>query len=116
LHGDLRHHDGVDLAAAPGTPIRVARAGSVVRASFEEGYGNVVVVDHGHGLETRYAHCEKLFVRTGEAVAEGAAIATVGATGAVTGPHLHFEVRRDGAPLDPRRSEFADLLAQHRSP
>ncbi len=110
IHGDLRHHDGVDIAAPEGTPIRAARAGRVVRAGFEEGYGNVVVLDHGGGLETRYAHCQRLGVRPGDRVDAGAPIATVGSTGRSTGPHLHFEVRHQGIPVDPAHSGFSDLF------
>ncbi len=101
FHGGERQHHGVDFGAAAGTPIRAAAAGVVRFAGTRGGYGNVVIVAHPDGSETRYAHCRDLAVRAGEAVAAGQSIATVGSTGRSTGPHLHFEVRRDGKPVDP---------------
>ena len=101
IFGDERHHDGIDIAAVEGTPIRAARQGVVREARWDAHYGNLVVVDHGRGLETRYAHCHTLDVHVGERVAAGQQIASVGSTGQSTGPHLHFEVRAKGEPIDP---------------
>lgn len=102
--GEHRHHDGVDLAAAEGTPIRAAEDGVVSFAGQQNGYGNVVIVDHpgpGGGFQTVYAHQSHLGVTQGEQVARGEVIGAVGSTGVSTGPHLHFEVRRGGRAVDP---------------
>ncbi|GBD29245.1 Murein hydrolase activator NlpD [bacterium HR32] len=98
-----RHHNGVDIAAPRGTPIYAARAGRVVRAGWYGGYGLVVVLDHGDGMETWYGHASRILVRVGQRVERGEAIARVGCTGACTGPHVHFEVRVRGQPVDPLR-------------
>jgi murein DD-endopeptidase MepM/ murein hydrolase activator NlpD len=94
-------HDGIDLAAPAGTPVRTAGEGSVLFAGPQLGYGLLVIVEHAHGLVTVYAHNRDLRVRTGQQVREGQVIATVGESGKTSGPHLHFEVRQDGAPVDP---------------
>ena len=94
-------HDGIDLAAPAGTPVRTAAEGSVLFAGPQQGYGLLVIVEHAHGLVTVYAHNRDLRVRTGQNVREGQVIATVGESGKTSGPHLHFEVRQDGAPVDP---------------
>lgn len=94
-------HEGLDFGAPTGTPIRAAAAGVVVFAGRDQGYGNLVDIDHGNGLVTRYAHASRLDVVAGEIVKQGQKIAEVGSTGRSTGPHLHFEVRVDGAPRDP---------------
>ncbi len=96
-----RHHLGIDLAAPEGRPIVAIEAGTVVSSGWEEGYGQSVVLDHGHGRETRYAHCSRLFVHAGEPVKMGEKIALIGTTGHSTGPHLHFEVIIDGERQDP---------------
>lgn len=101
IDGTVRTHQGVDVAAPVGTPIRVARAGTVRFAGSRGGYGTVAIIDHGGGLETRYAHCSALLVQEGERVRAGDVIARVGATGRATGPHLHLEARRHGVPVDP---------------
>jgi murein DD-endopeptidase MepM/ murein hydrolase activator NlpD len=101
IDGGERIHEGVDLAAPLGTPVRTSGAGVVLRAGAEPGYGNLVVVDHGGGLETRYAHLASMSVAVGDRVAAGGAIGAVGSTGRSTGPHLHFEIRRDGKSVDP---------------
>ena len=97
-----RHfHSGIDLAAKKGTPISCAGAGKVVFAGWKTGYGYVVMVDHGKGYETLYAHCSKLAVTTGQTVSAGKIVAYVGRTGVATGPHLHFEVRKNGVYRNP---------------
>lgn len=96
-----RLHAGIDFGAETGTPIVAAGAGIVAYSGVMRGYGNVVVVDHGGGLSTLYAHCSALLVAVGASVAQGAVIARVGATGLATGPHLHFELRRQGTPINP---------------
>ncbi len=101
VHGDRRLHAGVDIAAPYGSPIRAAASGIVVAAGRRGGYGLLVELDHGAGRRTRYAHASRLHVAVGDQVDRGQPIAAVGATGTVTGPHLHFELRQDGRPLDP---------------
>jgi murein DD-endopeptidase MepM/ murein hydrolase activator NlpD len=111
LDGQSRQHMGIDLAAPEGSPIHVPREGVVRFAGKAGGYGQLVIVDHGEGLETRYAHCGSLEVRAGEQVATGQRVASVGATGRATGPHLHFEVRQRGVPVDPQEHlDFAQGL------
>ena len=94
-------HPGLDIAAPRGTPVRAVRDGVVAWAGTVEGYGRVVYIDHGDGLETRYAHCQDLYARAGQRVRAGEPVATVGSSGRSTGPHLHFEARIDGEPADP---------------
>ena len=101
LTGALRQHHGQDLGAPEGTPVLAAAEGTVRFAGKRGGYGNVVILQHADGTETRYAHCRDLGVREGDVVGAGQEIASVGSTGRSTGPHLHFEVRRDGSPIDP---------------
>jgi murein DD-endopeptidase MepM/ murein hydrolase activator NlpD len=96
-----RMHTGVDIAAPEGTPIHAAGDGTVIVASYLNGYGYTVVIDHGRGLTTLYGHCSELLVHVGETVHQGQVIARVGATGLATGPHCHFEVRVDGKPVKP---------------
>jgi murein DD-endopeptidase MepM/ murein hydrolase activator NlpD len=96
-----RFHGGADIHADRGTPVHAAGDGTVIFASRQGGYGNVIYVDHGHGLITRYGHLSKILVKKGEVVAAASEIGRVGATGRATGPHLHFEVRIDGNPVDP---------------
>jgi len=96
-----RPHQGIDLAAPLGTPIFSAETGKVVYSSWKQGYGNFVVVDHGHGYETHYAHCSKMMVHVGQVVRKGQLIAKVGSTGNSTGPHLHFEVIANGIHRNP---------------
>lgn len=95
-------HAGLDFAAAAGEPILAAAGGRVDIAGFRPDFGWMVEIEHGNGLRTRYAHASKLLVRRGDLVTPGERIALVGSTGRSTGPHLHFEVLRDGAPVNPR--------------
>jgi murein DD-endopeptidase MepM/ murein hydrolase activator NlpD len=97
------NHTGLDIAAAGGTPIQAAKDGVVKFAGDRgDGYGNLVIVDHGDGTETYYAHASALHVQPGQEVKAGEVIASVGTTGNSTGNHLHFEIRQDGQPIDPR--------------
>jgi len=97
-----RHrHAGVDIRAAEGEPVRASRAGVVVFAGSRRGYGHTIILDHGDGHHTLYAHAERLFVEEGAEVRAGQEIATVGRTGNATGTHCHFEVLRHGTPVDP---------------
>ena len=94
-------HDGIDLAAPVGTPVKTAGPGRVVYAGEQKGYGLIAIIEHPNGLTTLYAHNHELRVKTGQQVRAGQQIASVGESGRTTGPHLHFEVRRDGVPVDP---------------
>jgi murein DD-endopeptidase MepM/ murein hydrolase activator NlpD len=94
-------HEGIDLAAPKGTIVRATAAGKVVFAGRSGRFGRLVVVDHGGGWETRYAHLRSLEVRSGATVDRGRKVGTVGRSGNATGFHLHYEVRRDGRPQDP---------------
>jgi murein DD-endopeptidase MepM/ murein hydrolase activator NlpD len=101
--GKSTFHTGVDLIAPPGTPVMAAAGGVVSTVAFVPEYGNIVDVDHDNGLTSRYAHLSKSMVRVGDVVMKGQVIAQVGATGRTTGPHLHFEVREKGIPLNPNK-------------
>jgi murein DD-endopeptidase MepM/ murein hydrolase activator NlpD len=95
-------HEGQDIDAARGTPVEVAASGRVTIAGWQRGYGNVVYVDHGAGLSTRYGHLSQIDVSVGQSVTRGQTIGLVGSTGRSTGPHLHYEVRINNQPVDPR--------------
>ncbi len=101
LVGYSRFHEGIDFGATYGSTIRAADSGTVIFAGWYGGYGNAVVINHGGGITTLYGHSSKLYVTEGTTVQRGEAIAAVGSTGLSTGPHLHFEVRKNGAPVDP---------------
>ena len=96
-------HAGIDLAAAPGTPVKATAPGVVRFAGVAEGYGNSVVLDHGQGVESRYGHLQTVGVARNQRVERGQAIGLSGNSGRSTAPHLHYEVRVDGRPVDPRR-------------
>jgi murein DD-endopeptidase MepM/ murein hydrolase activator NlpD len=96
-----RMHEGIDLAVANGTPVVASASGTVIVAGWMGGYGNLVVVDHGNGIATAYGHNTSVTVGYGQSVAQGQLIAYSGNTGHSTGPHVHFEVRVNGAPVDP---------------
>lgn len=96
-------HEGMDFMADVGTPARAAAGGVVAYSDFHPQYGNMIEIDHGNGLITRYAHLSKRLVKVGDVVLSGGEIGQVGSTGRATGPHLHFEVRQNGAPLNPVR-------------
>jgi murein DD-endopeptidase MepM/ murein hydrolase activator NlpD len=99
--GYSRFHAGVDFSASYGSTVRAADSGRVIFSGWYGGYGQTVVIDHGNGLSTLYAHASRLFVREGQTVEQGQPVAAVGSTGLSTGPHLHFEVRRNGNPVNP---------------
>jgi len=101
INGDKRFHKGTDYKCDRGTPVYAAGSGVVVIAGKQHGYGNVIYIDHGGGLITRYAHLSHIGVTKGETVLADTLIGAVGATGRATGPHLHFEVRLDGRAVDP---------------
>jgi murein DD-endopeptidase MepM/ murein hydrolase activator NlpD len=99
--GRQAFHEGIDFIAAPGTPIVAAASGIVITAEFHAAFGNMVEIDHGNDLITRYAHASRLHVKPGDVVRKGQRIADVGSTGRSTGPHLHFEVRHRGIAQNP---------------
>jgi murein DD-endopeptidase MepM/ murein hydrolase activator NlpD len=103
IYGDRRLHTGVDFRAGTGTPVYSAGGGVVVFAGWKTGYGNTVVIDHGGSLATLYAHNSALAVSTGATVKRGQRISSAGSTGNSTGPHVHFEVRVNGSPVDPMK-------------
>jgi murein DD-endopeptidase MepM/ murein hydrolase activator NlpD len=98
-----RHHDGIDLAAPVGAPIRAIADGQVMYADPHGGYGKYIVIRHLNGFTSHYGHCDAMDVVPGSKVVAGQIIGTVGSSGVSTGPHLHFEIRRDGAAQDPER-------------
>jgi murein DD-endopeptidase MepM/ murein hydrolase activator NlpD len=102
LH-EARPHEGMDVTAPYGAPIEAPANGVVIQSGWEPGYGNVVVIDHGYGIVTKFAHASRILVRVGAKVTRGELIAQVGNTGLSTGPHLHYEVHVNGRPVDPRR-------------
>lgn len=103
FNGNKAFHEGLDFTAETGTPIYAAAGGIISAAEQTPDYGKIVKIDHGLGLETRYAHASRLLVKAGERVEKGQKIAEVGSTGRSTGPHLHYEIRLNGNPLDPRK-------------
>jgi len=110
--GQHAMHEGIDFLAEAGSPIVAAAGGVVIFAGFHPQYGNVVDVDHGNDLVTRYAHASKLHVKEGDIVQRGRKLADVGSTGRSTGPHLHFEVRFKGAAQNPARFVLASQASQ----
>ncbi len=110
LQGTQRFHSGVDLSTQRGTPVKATADGIVSVAGFGKGNGNVVVIEHGHGYSTVYAHNDSNGVQVGQTVKRGDVVAYAGSTGATTGVHVHYEVWRDGRPVNP--SESAAKLAR----
>jgi murein DD-endopeptidase MepM/ murein hydrolase activator NlpD len=96
-----RMHEGIDIGVPEGTPIHAAASGRVIYAGWMSGYGNLVAIDHGNGLSTAYGHQSRIAVSNGQTVSQGQVIGYVGCTGHCFGPHLHFEVRINGTPVDP---------------
>ena len=102
ISGQSDGHSGMDLAVPQGTPVRAALPGTVIVAGYEATYGNYIMIEHANNLRTVYAHCSQLTARTGQEVQAGTVVALSGATGRVTGPHLHFEVRVNNQRTNPR--------------
>jgi murein DD-endopeptidase MepM/ murein hydrolase activator NlpD len=100
ITGVVKLHTGTDLGRGDGY-VYAADMGTVVKAEWNRAYGYMTVIDHGHGVTTLYAHQATMYVRAGDRVGQGVRIGVVGSTGYSTGPHLHFEVRRHGVPVDP---------------
>jgi murein DD-endopeptidase MepM/ murein hydrolase activator NlpD len=101
--GERKKHEGIDIASSVGQPVYAPSDGTVVFAGLEGSYGKVLVIDHGFGVKTRYGHLSEIVVRLGDRVARGTKVAAVGNTGRSTGPHLHYEVRVNGIPENPRK-------------
>ncbi|HJT89112.1 MAG TPA: M23 family metallopeptidase [Bryobacteraceae bacterium] len=101
--GEGEFHKGVDISAPSGTPVRATADGIVTHSEWSNGYGRLLVIDHGGGIQTYYAHLSRFYVQTGEEVRRGEVVAAVGSSGRVTAPHLHYEVRIGGAPVNPYR-------------
>ena len=98
-----RFHSGLDFAASHGSPIRAADSGTVIFSGWYGGYGKTVIINHGKGISTLYGHSSNIYVKEGQSVQRGQAIAAIGSTGLSTGPHLHFEVRKNGTPVNPAK-------------
>jgi murein DD-endopeptidase MepM/ murein hydrolase activator NlpD len=112
FRGSAAMHSGIDLAGPLGTPVYATADGVVGRAGWASGYGNLVELEHGKGIETRYGHLSKILVRVGQRVKRGDLIAKMGSTGRSTGSHLHYEVRLDGRAVNPLPFlQSADYLA-----
>jgi murein DD-endopeptidase MepM/ murein hydrolase activator NlpD len=105
-----RAHEGIDVTAPAGSPIEAPAAGRVTKAGWEAGYGNVVTIDHGYGIETKFAHASKILAQRGQRVERGQRIALVGNSGLATGPHLHYEVHVNGRPVDPLRYVLPEVI------
>lgn len=103
ITGKQSQHEGVDFTVPAGTPIKAAAGGVVVYSDYHPQYGNMLEIDHGNGLVSRYGHASKRLAKPGDIVLQGQKIAEVGSTGRSTGPHLHFEVLRNGTPQNPAR-------------
>lgn len=99
--GKMTLHAGLDIAAAPGSPIYAPADGVVTFAGWDESYGKLVSIDHGYGVTTRFGHTSQMYVQVGQKISKWDVIAAVGTTGRSTGPHLHYEVRINGTPVDP---------------
>ena len=102
IAGASTNHKGMDFAAPAGTPIYAAASGTVTSASYSDNAGNMIVINHGNGLQTYYMHCNSMYVRAGQTVSKGQNIGAVGSTGNSSGPHLHFQVMQNGTPVNPR--------------
>lgn len=109
IYGTARFHAGMDFSANIGTPVYATANGTVVKADWQQGYGKCIVIDHGYGYETLYAHLNDYKVRVGQKVVRGQEIGEVGNTGKSTGPHLHYEVHVKGQPDNPAKYYFMDL-------
>lgn len=103
IYKDYRRHTGIDIAMSSGSPIYAADGGKVVYVGYNGGYGMMIKINHGENIETIYAHLSKYYVSVGDKVFKGEKIGLSGNTGTSTGPHLHFEVRKLGTPIDPKK-------------
>ncbi len=101
ITGEIRHHNGVDLKAKYGDPVYAAAGGKVIFTGVSGGYGNLIIIASANSFHTYYGHLSKIYAKQGQKVRRGILIGRVGATGRVTGPHLHFEIRKNGKPVDP---------------
>ena len=108
VYGTRRFHEGMDFTAPTGTDVYATGNGRIIEAGWRQGYGNCILVDHGFGYRTLYAHLHKILKKSGN-VKRGDIIGLVGSTGKSTGPHLHYEVHYHGRPVDPRNFYFQDL-------
>ncbi len=106
IFGILKYHEGIDLKQKYGAPVRAAADGKVIFAGWAEGYGKLVILKHHKDYTTYYGHLSKIRVKVGQSVYKGQIIGNVGATGWTTGPHLHFEIRKNGIPVDPKKILF----------
>ena len=105
-----RPHEGIDVAAPAGAPIIAPASGVVTKVGYETGYGNTLEIDHGNGIVTRYAHCSRIDVRSGQRVTRGQRVAAVGSTGLATGPHLHYEIHINGKVVNPLTYVLSDAI------
>ena len=112
IYGTTRFHSGMDFSAAPGTDVYATGDGTVVKMGWETGYGNTIIIDHGFGYQTWYAHLQEFRTRPGKKVVRGEVIGGVGNTGKSTGPHLHYEVHVRGQVVNPVNYYFMDLSAE----
>lgn len=100
--GRLQMHEGLDIAARPGTPVKASAEGVVIYSGWKSDFGKLVTIDHGYGYRTRYGHMSKIYVKNGQRVKRGDTLGAVGSTGRSTGPHLHYEVKVRGLPVNPK--------------
>lgn len=107
LTGVTEFHEGVDISGYYGSPVYAAAEGVVIEAGNDAGYGKVVVIDHGYGIVTRYGHLSRVYVSVGQKVKKGGVIGAIGSSGKSTGPHVHYEVRIDGVPVNPLKYLFS---------
>ena len=112
IYGTTRFHAGMDFSAHPGTDVYATGDGTVVKMGWETGYGNLIIVDHGFGYQTWYAHLQGFRTKLGKRVVRGEVIGAVGSTGKSTGPHLHYEVHVKGQVVNPVNYYFMDLSAE----
>ena len=109
IYKTMKFQTGMDFTGAIGTPIYATGNGLVVESQFDKGYGRHVIIDHGFSYKTMYAHLEKIVVKKGQTVKRGDVIGYLGNSGLSTGPHLHYEVRKNEKPVDPINFYFNDL-------
>lgn len=107
ISGVTEYHEGIDISAPSGTSVKAAGEGVVIESGNDAGYGKAIVIDHGYGIVTRYAHLSKSYVVVGQKVKKGSVIGAVGSSGKSTGPHVHYEVRIDGVPVNPIKYLFS---------